>query len=148
MDPREFSSFEEFWTFYVKEHSKKSTRRVHFAGTSLAIACLAGGLLTKRRWLLAMAPVAGYGAAWVSHFFIEGNKPATFKHPLWSLQGDFVMWWKMIRGEMDAEVERVMAQEQVRVADDAGAGAAQAGDAVAADDEEPVTTSMRDRSAN
>lgn len=152
MDPHEFSSFEEFWPFYVKEHAKKSTRRVHFAGTSLAMACLAGGLLTKKRWLLAMAPVAGYGAAWVSHFFIEGNRPATFKHPLWSLQGDFVMWWKMVRGEMDAEVERVMAQEQVRVAADASpareepAGAAPVGEAE--DDEEPVTTSMRDRTAN
>ncbi|MDB4941858.1 MAG: hypothetical protein JWP97_1392 [Labilithrix sp.] len=108
MSDSDFRTFEEFWPFYVKEHSKKSTRIVHFIGTTAAIACVAGGLLTRRRWLLLVAPVAGYGGAWVSHFFIEHNKPATFKYPLWSLRGDLVMWSKMVRGEMDAEVERVM----------------------------------------
>ena len=112
-----FQTFEEFWPFYVKEHSKKSTRVVHFIGTTAAIGCLAGGLLTKKRWLLAVAPVCGYGAAWVSHFFIEHNKPATFQYPAWSLKGDFVMWWKMVRGQMDAEVERVMAEDAAKRAE-------------------------------
>lgn len=112
MSTREFKSFEEFWPFYVKEHSKKTTRTLHFVGTTAAMACLAGGLLTKRRWLLAVAPVAGYGPAWFSHFFIEGNKPATFKYPAWSLKADMVMWWKIACGEMDDEVERVLAAEK------------------------------------
>ena len=105
-----FQSFEEFWPFYVKEHSKKATRIFHFVGTTAAMACAAGGLLTKRRWLLAVAPVVGYGPAWISHFFIEKNRPATFKYPAWSLKADFVMWGKMVRGQMDAEVERVLAE--------------------------------------
>jgi len=111
MSETRYKSFEEFWPFYVKEHSKKSTRVLHFIGTTAAMACVAGGLLTKRRWLLAVAPFAGYGPAWISHFFIENNRPATFKYPLWSLRADFVMWSKMAMGKMDAEVARVLADE-------------------------------------
>ena len=111
MTDRDIANFEEFWRFYVKEHRKKSTRIFHFVGTTAAIGCLAGGLLTKRRWLLAVAPLVGYGPAWMSHFFVEGNKPASFTHPLWSLQADLVMWWKTIRREMDAEVDRILADE-------------------------------------
>ncbi len=111
---REFGSFEEFWPFYVKEHSKKATRILHFVGTTAAGACVLGGLLTKRRWLLAVAPVVGYGPAWIGHFFIEKNRPATFQHPLWSLRADGVMWWKTLTRTMDAEVERVLAEERAR----------------------------------
>ena len=68
MSKQDFQSFDDFWPFYVKEHQKKSTRILHFIGTTGAMACVAGGLLTKRRWLLAVAPVVGYGPAWISHF--------------------------------------------------------------------------------
>jgi len=108
----EYRSFEEFWPFYVKEHTQKANRVLHFAGTSIGLACLAGGLLTKRRWLLALAPVAGYGGAWIGHFFVEHNKPASWRYPLWSFRADFVMWWKIVRREMDAEVERVLAEQK------------------------------------
>lgn len=107
--PQEFETFEAFWPHYVKEHRKKATRVLHFVGTTGAMACVAGGLLTRKKWLLALAPVVGYGPAWASHFFVEKNKPATFTHPLWSLRGDLKMWWMMVRGEMDAEVDRVLA---------------------------------------
>jgi hypothetical protein len=116
-----FKSFEEFWPYYVGEHKKKSTRVMHFVGTTAAMACLAGGLLTKRRWLLAVAPFAGYGPAWISHFFIEKNRPATFTYPLWSLKADFVMWGKMAMGKMDAEVARVAAEAQAKADADAAA---------------------------
>ncbi len=107
---KRIESFDEFWPFYVREHKSKLNRQLHFAGTSLALACLAGAVLGKQRWLLLAAPVVGYGPAWIGHFLIEKNRPATFKHPLWSLQADFVMWGKMLAGTMDAEVERVLAQ--------------------------------------
>ena len=102
-------SFDEFWPYYVREHSKKLTRQLHFVGTSIALSCLAGGLIGRKRLLLLAAPIAGYGFAWASHLLIEKNRPATFKYPLWSLQADFVMWGKMLAGTMDAEVERVLA---------------------------------------
>lgn len=107
-DDDRIESFEEFWDFYVSEHASKATRILHFIGTTTAVGLLAGGLLTRRRWMLLLAPFAGYGPAWISHFFIEHNRPATFTYPAWSLKADFVMWWKMVTGTMDAEVERVM----------------------------------------
>ncbi len=115
---KRFETFEEFWPYYVREHSKRLTRRFHFVGTTVAVGCAAAGLLTRHKWLLAVAPVAGYGPAWFSHFFIEKNKPATFDYPTYSLIADFIMWKKMIDGTMDAEVERAMAQEPIEMDDD------------------------------
>lgn len=114
-DPK-IETFEQFWDFYVGEHKKKATRVLHFIGTTAAVGCVATGLLTKKRWLLLVAPVAGYGPAWISHFFIEKNKPASFKYPLWSLQADFVMWWKTLSGQMQAEVDRVVREQAERAA--------------------------------
>ncbi|MEA2752278.1 MAG: hypothetical protein QOI41_6421 [Myxococcales bacterium] len=128
MSEQDFRTFDEFWPFYVKEHQKKTTRILHFIGTTGAMACLAGGLLTKRRWLLAVAPVVGYGPAWISHFFVEGNKPASFKHPLWSLRADLVKWSKMVRFQMSDEVERVLREEHEQVAAEREAEARQATD--------------------
>jgi len=110
---KRIESFEEFWPFYVREHRKKLTRQLHFIGTSAALGCLAAGVLTRSKLLLLLAPVAGYGPAWFSHFVIEKNRPATFKYPLWSLAADFVMWSKMIAGTMDDEVTAVMEAERM-----------------------------------
>ena len=109
---KRFESFEEFWPYYVREHKHKLTRRFHFVGTGMALGCAVGGLLTGRKSLLLLAPVMGYGPAWISHFFIEKNKPATFDYPTWSLLADFVMFAKTINGSMDAEVERILAEEE------------------------------------
>lgn len=103
----EIKTFEEFWPYYVKAHSSRGNRRLHFAGTSAALVLAATGLLTRRARLLALAPVVGYACAWIGHFFVEGNVPATFGHPLWSFKSDFIMWKKMLDGTMDAEIEKV-----------------------------------------
>lgn len=105
-------TFEEFWPFYVKQHAKKATRTLHFVGTTAALGCVAWGIVLRRPWIIALAPVAGYGPAWFSHFFIEKNRPATFTYPVWSLYADFIMWSKIIQGTMDAEVEHIMEQAQ------------------------------------
>jgi hypothetical protein len=104
-----FQSFEEFWPFYVREHSNPLNRALHFVGTTAALGCLAGAAVGQW-WLLPVAPVVGYGCAWIGHFVVEKNRPATFKYPLWSLRGDFVMWSKMLRGQMSEEVRRVLEQ--------------------------------------
>jgi hypothetical protein len=103
-----FESFDEFWPYYVEQHKKKLTRQIHFIGTSLAVACLAGGLIGRPRWLVLLAPFAGYAPAWISHLLVERNRPATFSHPIWSLQADLVMWGKTLAGTMDEEVERIL----------------------------------------
>lgn len=99
-------SFEEFWPYYLKEHSKPANRRLHQFGTTMALSAFSYGLLTRRKWLMLAAPIFGYGPAWVGHFFIEENRPATFKYPRWSLMGDFKMNALMWSGELDAELER------------------------------------------
>jgi hypothetical protein len=101
-------SFEEFWPYYVSQHRDPTCRRLHFAGTTLAMGCLA--ISPAAPGALLAAPVLGYGLAWIGHFAFEKNRPATWgggKAILWSLRGDLRMWRYMITGIMDAEVERL-----------------------------------------
>jgi hypothetical protein len=92
-----YASFREFYPFYLSEHSHRICRRLHFAGSLLVIAVVLVAIATRdARWLW-LAPVIGYGFAWVGHFFFEKNRPATFKHPLYSLAGDWVMFWDILR---------------------------------------------------
>lgn len=118
-----YRSFEEFWPFYVLEHENKLNRRLHFIGTTSALAVLGAALIKKNPALIPLALVAGYGPAWVGHFIIQKNRPATFKYPLWSLMGDFRMWGKTLRGTMDREVERQQAKRSKVTAEAAEAAA-------------------------
>jgi hypothetical protein len=95
-----FASFREFYTFYLSEHANRTSRRLHFAGTSIAVALLAAALLTGVWWLVLAALIEGYAFAWIGHFFFERNKPATFKHPIFSLMGDWRLWWEILTGKM------------------------------------------------
>ena len=67
---------------------------------ALGISALATG---HWRWALAM-PLAGYGFAWVGHFAVEKNRPATFTYPLWSLVSDLRMWALWLAGRLGAEL--------------------------------------------
>ncbi|MFQ3216805.1 Mpo1-like protein [Paraperlucidibaca sp.] len=92
MSEARFTSFREFYPFYLQEHSNKTCRRLHFIGTSLVLALLVTVLITGNWvWLWAF-PVIGYGFAWVGHYVYEKNRPATFKYPFYSFMGDFVMY--------------------------------------------------------
>jgi len=98
------STYAEFWPFYLVEHGKAQTRYLHFFGTALALAWLVVALLTLNPWFLLAATVSGYFFAWVGHFFVEKNRPATFTHPLWSLVSDFRMFFLWISGRLSAEL--------------------------------------------
>lgn len=98
-----FRSFEEFWPFYVAEHQKDWNRKLHFCGTALLIPLILVGVFVHPLVLLGL-PVVGYGFAWIGHFIIEKNRPATFAHPLWSLRGDMRMFRLMILGKMKVEI--------------------------------------------
>lgn len=91
-----FSDFASFYPFYLSEHSNRTCRRLHFVGTSLVIATVLYALVTGAWAALLLAPVFGYGFAWVGHFAFEKNRPATFRYPLYSLVGDFVMYKDML----------------------------------------------------
>lgn len=106
MTQRKYRSFEEFWPFYLQEHSKPSTRALHYVGTTLVVA-IAVIALVNGAWLwLAALPVAGYFFAWIAHFAVEKNRPATFTYPLWSLIADFKMWLLWLAGRLGPELER------------------------------------------
>ena len=95
-----FRTFRDFYPFYLREHTNRTSRRLHFLGTSLALALLILAFATHIWWLAAVALVEGYAFAWVGHFFFEHNKPATFKHPWFSLMGDWRLWWEIISRKM------------------------------------------------
>ncbi|SRR5579883_813443 len=97
---RTFGSFRQFYPFYLSEHSNAVNRRLHFTGSCLVVILAVGALLSQSWPLLVALPVAGYGFAWVGHFFFEKNKPATFSHPVYSLIGDWVMFWQIITGKL------------------------------------------------
>lgn len=97
------ATFREFYPFYLSEHRNPTCRKLHFAGSTLVIAVLVAAAVTGNPWLLLLAPVAGYGFAWVGHFAFEKNRPATFKYPAWSLAGDWVMYWQLLTGKIPFE---------------------------------------------
>ncbi|SHE68788.1 hypothetical protein SAMN04487965_0436 [Microbulbifer donghaiensis] len=98
---KKFASFSDFYPYYLEEHRNLTCRRLHFVGTTIVIALVVSAIVTGKLLLMAAVPVAGYGFAWVGHFFFEHNRPATFKHPFYSLLGDFVMFKDMLIGRID-----------------------------------------------
>jgi len=101
---RKYSSFAEFWPFYLQEHSKVRTRVLHYVGSTLVVAIAAYALVSGHYLWLAAMPLAGYFFAWLAHFTVEKNRPATFTYPLWSLAADFRMWWLWLTGRLSKEL--------------------------------------------
>jgi len=97
---KEYSSFSEFYSFYLTEHSDRLNRRLHFTGTLLVILTFIYVLISQNWTLFILLPVFGYGFAWVGHFKIEKNRPATFGYPFYSLASDFVMFKDILTGKI------------------------------------------------
>jgi len=95
-----YQTFKEFYPFYLKEHANSTCRRLHFVGSCIVLLLVATAMVTGELALLWLLPVVGYGFAWVGHFFFEHNRPATFKYPLFSLMGDWVMFRDMLTGRV------------------------------------------------
>jgi hypothetical protein len=96
----EFRNFAEFYPYYLGEHSRPATRRLHFVGSLAAIALVASFAVTLNWWFLLAAPLVGYPMAWIGHFAFERNRPATFRHPWYSFLGDWVMFKDMLTGRI------------------------------------------------
>lgn len=95
-----YSTFADFYPYYLAEHADRTSRRLHVLGTCCAVGQLAAAMWFAQPWLIASAVVSGYAFAWVGHFVFERNKPATFRYPLYSLRGDFTMAWDILRGRI------------------------------------------------
>ena len=103
---KQYQSFSEFWPFYLREHSKPATRHLHYIGTTIGLlaavyALVSGNLL----WLIGL-PVAGYFFAWIAHWRVENNRPATFTYPVWSFMADFKMYFMWLTGRLGPELRR------------------------------------------
>jgi hypothetical protein len=106
MADRQYQTYQAFWPFYLREHSKPVTRAFHYVGTTLGLACVVWAVLTLNPLWLFGLPLCGYFFAWVSHFGVEHNRPATFTYPLWSLYSDFRMYFLFLTGRLAPELRR------------------------------------------
>lgn len=97
---KKYTSFKEFYPFYLQEHQNTVCRRLHFIGSTLVLAILSYVILHQAWTLIIALPIAGYGFAWVGHFFYEKNRPATFTYPFYSFWGDWVMYKDMLTGKI------------------------------------------------
>jgi hypothetical protein len=92
-----YTSFRDFYPFYLSQHANRTCRRLHFVGSWVVIGAIVLAIAVANPLWLLLAPLAGYGFAWIGHFFFEKNRPATFTHPLYSLAGDWVMFRDILR---------------------------------------------------
>lgn len=96
MSEKTYQTFKEFYPFYLSQHINKTCRLLHVIGSSIIVALIIYAVVVQQYLLLLLVPVIGYGFAWVGHFVFEKNIPATFTYPIYSLMGDWVMWWQVI----------------------------------------------------
>ena len=96
-DGQRLATFDEFWPFYLSQHSQRGCRVLHYFGTSSAVAIAVVASLSGHPRFLLLALLVGYAPAWIAHAVIEKNRPATFRYPLWSFLADFKMLFTAIR---------------------------------------------------
>ncbi len=99
-----------FWHRYLRAHARPATRALHYAGSLLALGVLVAAIVSGWWWALILAPIIGYGFAWTAHAGIEGNRPETFGHPLWSLASDFRMLGLWLTGRLAPHIARAEAE--------------------------------------
>lgn len=86
-----YKTFAEFYPFYLAQHQQPLCRALHVAGVVSSTALLVY-LATQGWWLaIPLSVLPGYACGWIGHFFIEKNRPASFKYPAYSLLGDVTM---------------------------------------------------------
>jgi hypothetical protein len=110
MAEQDFSSYDEFFTFYLQQHSQPGNRLLHACGSILGVAVFLWALLfSHHHWIAWLWLPIGYGFAWTGHFLIEGNKPATFGHPWWSFISDFRMLALILTGRLNRRLRQMAA---------------------------------------
>lgn len=107
MAEKQYKTIKEFWPYYLGEHADTTNRLFHFVGSSVALVWLVLAIIMLNPWYLLGALVSGYAFAWVGHFFIEKNRPATFTYPLMSFACDWIMFGYILTGQINKEIERL-----------------------------------------
>ncbi|TGK09895.1 DUF962 domain-containing protein [Leptospira fletcheri] len=102
----QYNTLGEFWPFYLREHSNKFNRFLHFVGTSIALAWILSSIVFLNAWYLLGALFSGYLFAWIGHFFVEKNRPATFTYPVKSFLSDWRMFFYTITGQLGKELQK------------------------------------------
>lgn len=102
---RKYNTFWSFYPYYLTEHARPANRALHFIGTAIVIVLAIYSIVTPNHSYFLFVPLAGYGFAWVGHFVLEKNRPATFQYPFYSLGSDFVMFWHILTGQINQKVE-------------------------------------------
>ena len=97
---RQYQSFRAFYPYYLSQHANVTCRALHFIGSWLVLASVAIAVASGNAWWLLGVPLGGYGFAWIGHFFFEKNRPATFTHPLYSVAGDWLMFYQLLVGKI------------------------------------------------
>jgi hypothetical protein len=102
-----YNTLKEFWPYYLSEHSKASNRTLHFIGSSLGLICFSLAIYTQNLYYLLGGFLSGYAFAWIGHFFIEKNRPATFQYPLKSFISDWIMFYYILTGQIKKEIDKI-----------------------------------------
>lgn len=102
---KEYTTFWDFYPYYLTEHARPVNRALHFIGTAIVIAVVITAIVKQNAMYMLLAPLAGYGFAWVGHFGLEKNRPATFKYPFYSLASDFVMFFHILTFQIEKKVD-------------------------------------------
>jgi hypothetical protein len=97
---KKYTTFASFYPYYLSEHRNTTCRTLHFIGSTIVLGIVATMFITQQWWMGWLIPLAGYGFAWVGHFFFEHNRPATFTYPFYSFAGDWVMYSQLLTGKI------------------------------------------------
>jgi hypothetical protein len=106
-----FRSYDDFFLFYLSQHSRRANRLLHLLGTTVALGMTLATIVLHHPWLALLWIPVGYAFAWAGHLMLEGNRPATWGHPWWSFISDFRMIGLMLTGRLDAWLTRAEAVE-------------------------------------
>ena len=96
-----YTTYSAFFDFYLSEHERPLTRALHYCGSVCGMLALILTVVTGNLLWIAAGLISGYGLAWIGHFFVEHNRPATFSYPLWSFAGDYHMFALWLIGQLD-----------------------------------------------
>jgi len=97
---KKYTTFRDFYPYYLSEHRNSTCRKLHFVGSTLVLAIVAVMIASGQWWMGWLIPLVGYGFAWIGHFFFEKNRPATFTYPAFSFAGDWVMYAQLLTGKI------------------------------------------------